>query len=219
MSLPQVGGYVDPSLEAILALKPDLVIGARGPGGSAISDRLASHGIGVLFPETENFKQIEDMIFEVGKRTAHEEGAKRTVEAMRARTAEVERAVALRPKPRVLIVFGLAPISVAGPNGFPDEMLRHAGGVNAVSTGPAYPTVAMERVMALDPDVVIVAAMAEPQAGERINESAPGWSALRAVKQKRVVPIRDESILRSGPRVGEGVAVLARAIHPDVVLP
>jgi iron complex transport system substrate-binding protein len=219
MKLPQVGGYVDSNIEAIMALKPDLVLGARGPAGTSVTDRLSAHGIGVFFPETETFAQIEEMILEVGKRTAHEEGARKTVDAMRARTAEVERAVGLRPKPRVMIVFGLAPISVAGPGGFPDEMLRRAGGVNAVATGPAYPTLGMERVMALDPDVLIIAAMAEPQAAERVNASAPGWSSLRAVKQNRVVPIRDESILRSGPRVGDGVAVLARAIHPDVVIP
>ncbi|MFO0734418.1 MAG: helical backbone metal receptor [Labilithrix sp.] len=63
LKLPQVGGYVDPSFEAILGLRPSLVVGARGPAGSAIAEKLEAHGIKTYFPPTETFAQIDEMIF------------------------------------------------------------------------------------------------------------------------------------------------------------
>jgi iron complex transport system substrate-binding protein len=77
----------------------------------------------------------------------------------------------------------------------------------------------MERILALDPDVVLDASVAEGHGAERIVATAPGWSSVRAVKQGRVAPLDDERVLRPGPRVAEGLALVARAIHPGLVLP
>ena len=63
------------------------------------------------------------------------------------------------------------------------------------------------------------AAMAEEHAKNAIAAGAPGWSAVRAVKEGKVVALEDESILRPGPRIADGLAVLARAIHPEVKIP
>src|SRR5580658_10794683 len=61
-SVPAVGGFVDPNFEAIVALKPDLVTGARGPAGRQVSDRLEALGIATYFPETESLASIDAMI-------------------------------------------------------------------------------------------------------------------------------------------------------------
>lgn len=217
--LPEIGGYVDPSFEAILALRPDLVTGARGPAGAAMSERLDARGIATFLPQTESFAQIDTMILGLGDRTGHAKEAKATVDALDAHVAAIEKAVAARPRVRVLLVFGLQPISVAGPAGFAEEMIRRAGGTNVVSEGGGYPTLGVERVITLDPDVVVNAAMAEAHGNERINKETPGWKHVRAVVEGRVVPLTDESVLRPGPRIGDGLAALARALHPDVVIP
>lgn len=217
--LPQVGGYVDPSFESILDLSPDLVIGARGPAGAEITKRLESRGIVTFFPETESFANIDAMILGVGERTGQGERAKVVVAEIAAKVKAIADAVAALPKVRVLLVFGLEPLSVAGPRGFPDEMIRRAGGVNAMTEGTAYPQIGIERVIALDPDVVVNAAMAESRGKDRIAKDKPGWSQVRAVSQGRVVRLEEESVLRPGPRIADGLAVLARAIHPDVKLP
>jgi iron complex transport system substrate-binding protein len=213
-NLPQVGGYVDPSYEAILALKPDLVVGARGPAGAAIAERLEGRGISTFFPQTETFAQIDEMILGIGQRTDHAAEAKSFVEKMNERIHAIEARVAPLPKVRVLLVFGLEPISVAGPGGFPDEMLKKAGATNVITSGGTYPTLNIERVLTLDPDVVVNAAMAERDSAQRMNADAPGWSRVRAVREGRLVKIDDESILRPGPRIGEGIEILAKAIHP-----
>jgi iron complex transport system substrate-binding protein len=219
LKLPQIGGYVDPSFEAILALRPDLVTGARGPAGSAMSERLEARGIATFLPQTESFAQIDAMILGLGDRTGRVKEAKATVDALDKRIAAIENAVAGKPRVRVLLVFGLEPLSVAGPQSFADEMIRRAGGDNVVTEGGGYPTIGVERVMTLDPDVVLNAAIAEAHGKERISSDTPGWRKVRAVVAGRVAPVTDESVLRPGPRVGDGLATLARALHPDVVIP
>jgi iron complex transport system substrate-binding protein len=217
--LPQIGGYVDPSYEAILALSPDLVTGARGPAGAAMSERLQSRGIATFLPKTESFAEIDAMILGIGERTGHEAEAKAKVAELDGQVARIEAAVAPLPKVRVLLVFGVDPVSVAGPGSFADEMIRRAGGTNAVTDGNGYPTIGMERVVTLDPDVVVDAAMAEERGAERIAKDAPGWSKVRAVAGGHVVRLADESVLRPGPRIGDGLKTLARAIHPGAALP
>ena len=219
LKLPQIGGYVDPSYEAILALRPDLVTGARGPAGAALSERLEARGIATYLPQTESFAQIDAMILGLGDRTGRAKEARATVDALDAHIDAIAKAVATKPRVRVLLVFGLEPLSVAGPKSFADEMIRRAGGDNVVTEGGGYPTIGVERVMTLDPDVVVNAAIAEAHGKERIGSDTPGWGRVRAVTTGRVVGITDESVLRPGPRIGDGLATLARALHPDVAIP
>lgn len=213
--LPQVGGFVDPSFEAILALRPDLVVGARGPAGSAIAERLEQRGIKTYFPEVESFDAIEAMLRGIGDRTGRSAEGAATAERVRRDVGLIEARLASRPKKRALLVFGLEPLSVAGPGSFADEMLRRAGGINVITEGGAYPTIGIERVLALDPDVVINAAMMEERSSERLRADAPGWSRVRAAKEGRVVPITDESVMRPGPRIANGLYQLAAAVHSD----
>ena len=88
-----------------------------------------------------------------------------------------------------------------------------------MTEGGGYPTIGVERVMTLDPDVVVNAAIAEAHGKERISSETPGWGKVRAVTSGRVAPVTDESVLRPGPRIGDGLATLARALHPDVAIP
>jgi iron complex transport system substrate-binding protein len=218
-ALPQVGGFVDPNFEAIVALHPDLVIGARGPAGHQITDRLEALGIKTYFPETESLENIDAMILGLGTRTGHEKAAADVVGSIRAKEVALRAQVEGVAHPRTLLIFGLGPIVAAGPGGFPDEMLRNAGAANVVTEGGAYPTLGMERILALAPDLVLDASMQESKGELRLTKDTPGWGELRAVKEGRVVAIRDEAILRPGPRVPEGIAMLARAVHPEVALP
>jgi iron complex transport system substrate-binding protein len=119
---------------------------------------------------------------------------------------------------RVLFVVSLAPVVAAGPNSFVDDLKPHAGGQNVVGEGGAWATVGLERIVDLDPDIVLDATMGG-DGPTRISPEAPGWGGLRAVREGRVVPIRDERVLRKGPRIAEGLAVLARILHPEAAVP
>lgn len=212
-TLPSIGGYVDPSLEAILGLRPDLVVGARGPIGQGLVRTLSDRGIATWFPETETVEQILVMIEGLGARTAHDADAARVSAEMRERRTRMTTALAGVKRPRALLVFEKKPISVAGPGCFPDEMMRLAGAINALSDGARYATISLEKALALDPDVLIDAEMgASPQ------DFDATWNAVRAVRAGRIVRLRDERILRPGPRVLDGVALIARALHPEVAV-
>src|SRR5690606_5239254 len=82
LALPAVGGFVDPSVEAIVALRPTLVIGARGPAGPSIEGTLRDRGIQTYFPETETIAGIEAMIAGLGERTGHAPEARELTRAI-----------------------------------------------------------------------------------------------------------------------------------------
>lgn len=213
LALPEVGGYADPSLEAILGLAPTLVIGARGPAGLSISAQLETRGVHTSFPSTETWDDVAKLLVQLGAQTGHAEEGVRAAERLRTETAEVEAELRGKPVPRVLLVFGISPIFVAGPGGFPDEMTRRAGAENVVTEGGAYPTLPGERVVSLDPDVVVNLAMDESAGAQRITPELPVWRELRAVREGRVAQVVDDAALRPGPRLAAGLRSLGRAIH------
>lgn len=219
--LPVIGGYADPNVEAIVALAPTLVIGAHGPAGPALAQALEAHGIATAFPETESIAQIEAMLSELGRRLDHEAGAAAAVGAIERARSDVRAATAGKPKVRAVFLFDTAPIVAAGPGSFPDELVREAGGENVVREGGAYPTLSIERLLALDPDVILDGASTghDGEATSRIAalRVAPGFRDLRAVREQRVRPLTTPEVLRPGPRIGQGLIALARALHGDVL--
>jgi iron complex transport system substrate-binding protein len=221
--LPAVGGYADPSVEAVLGLSPTLVVGARGPAGPALEQALRARGIETYFPETESMAQIEEMLAELGRRLGADAGASRAIARIRARRKAVESAFQGRPRVRAALLFDTGPIVAAGPGSFPDELIRLAGGDNVIARGGAYPTLSVEHLLALDPDVLVDGA-AEVHEGAAPGASrlaalrdAPGWRELRAMREGRVRLLGSAAALRPGPRIGEGLAALARALHGDGV--
>ena len=221
--LPVVGGFSDPNLEAILGLAPTLVIGARGPAGPAIEQALNAHGIATFFPETESIAQIEATLTELGKRLDHGAGAAAAVGAIEADRRRVATAISGRAKVRAVFLFDVSPIYAAGPGGFPDELLREAGAENLVKQGGAYPTLDLERLLALDPEVILDGASdgSEGPGGSRVAalRGAPGWKELRAVREGRVRQVNASTVLRPGPRIGQGLIALARALHGEAIVP
>jgi iron complex transport system substrate-binding protein len=213
--LPAVGGFVDPSLEATLALAPDLVVGARGPLGQGFLRALEERGIATYFPKTESFDEILAMIVGIGGRTDRAAEADAVVASLRGRRAAIQRALEGRARPKTMLLFSTKPVTCAGPGSFPDEMLALAGGENVVRGTVAYPTLGMETILALDPDVIIDAEMI-PGTVAPLDAT---WGSMRAVRGGKVHLLRDEAVLRPGPRVLDGVASIARLLHPGVAIP
>lgn len=216
--LPSVGGYIDPSLEVVLSLQPDLVVGARGPSGRAMADRLGEQGIDTFFPPTDSRADIEAMLRTLGAKLGRKDDAEAVIGGINAQVDRVAHRLAVEgaERPRVLLVFGTKPIVVAGPGSFAGEVLTLAGATNAMKEGTPYPKIGMETLLALDPDIILDATMAASQVGVGIRPDAPGWRDLRAVREGRLLPIRDQAVLRPGPRVGDGLITIAETLHPSM---
>ncbi len=217
LALPSVGD-VEPDLEAILDVRPDLVVGIAGLTSRSIADQLEARGTPSWFSETSSLAAIDRLLLGLGERAGHSQDAKRLVHSIDEREQAILRAVATAPKPRVLFVVSVAPLVAAGPASFADELIRDAGGQNIVREGGAWPTLGFEWILDRDPDRILDASQGAAGA-TTISAQAPGWSGLRAVREGRVTAMHDPRVLRAGPRIAEGLAVLARALHPDLELP
>jgi iron complex transport system substrate-binding protein len=217
-AVPVVGG-VEPDLEVVLELRPDLVVGIGGLSSMRLAERLNARGIATWFPETSSLAAVDNLIVGLGERTGRAGNAKRLAVALDSREDEIEQAVSGEPRPHVLMVVALAPVVAAGPKSFADELIHDAGGENAIVEGSAWPILGFEQMVDRDPDVVLDATLVGADRATHITPQAAGWRGLRAVREGRVVPIRDERVLRAGPRIAEGLAVLARALHPRAAVP
>jgi iron complex transport system substrate-binding protein len=216
-ALPSVGG-LEPDLEAVLLLRPDLVVGPLEASSSRLSEQLSARGIATWFPLTESLASIDALLLGLGERTGHPGDARRVVAGLAERERAVEQAAAAQPRVRVLMVVDVAPVIAAGPGSFVNELLARAGAANAVAGGPAWPTLGFEQVLEMDPDVILDASVGQG-AATQITPQAHGWGSLRAVREGRVVPMHDPRVLRPGPRIAEGLAALARMVHPGAAIP
>lgn len=218
-ALPAVGG-LQPDVEAILALAPDLVVGPSGQWSTPLRETMSAHGVATWFPpEIDSLEGVDALLVALGDRTGHAADAHRLAAALDAREAVIAQAVAHVPRPRVMLVVGTTPVVVAGAKTFADDMLRHAGATNVVTDGGTWPSLGFERVVELDPDVILDASVGETGGPTRITTDVQGWAGVRAVREGHVVALGDTRVLRPGPRIAEGLAVLARALHPGAAIP
>jgi iron complex transport system substrate-binding protein len=205
--LPRVGGFSDPSVEAVAALKPDLVLCSPGPGNRRPVETLASLGIPVRLYPLEDVAGVLEALRDVGKLLGRAEAGETLASGLEQARARVRAEGAGRKRPRVLIVYGFEPLVAAGPGSFADELLRDAGGENVLAPpAGAWVTLPLERALVLRPDVVINAA--EPDTGVEKVRGLPGLRDARWEKAG------GKALLYPGPRLSEGLERMQRMVHP-----
>ena len=217
--LPKVGGFIDPSLEAILALKPDLVVCTPNPGGRNRMDALSRMGVPVLVLPSYGMKDIFTVIKTLGVLFKKNEPARKLIEDMQGRIARVAEKVKKVRRPKVLLVYGHRPIMAAGPGSFGDTMLKLAGGENVLKESKMrYPNVPMEEIIRLMPEVIVDASSSGTGAEmtkEEVEKVWGRWKVLPAVKNRRVHIFNSALWFRPGPRVAQGLEELFSILHPD----
>lgn len=200
----RVGGLVDPSPEAILRLRPDLLLVTPGVGDRATIERLAALGVPVLVVPLESLQDILAAIDHVAQALGVVERGAKLRAAIEARIAAVRARAAGRPPVRALVVFGWQPLVVAGPGSYADDLLRIVGGENAAAElrGP-FPSVPAERALGLAAERIVDATF-----GYEARLEIPGWEG-------RLVSARSQALARPGPRVVEALEDLLRLLHGD----
>jgi iron complex transport system substrate-binding protein len=210
--LPRVGGYLTPSVEAVLGVRPDLVIAVPSPGNREAVRAIERTGVRVLVVQDRLLGDLWTSIDAIARTLGVPEAGARLAADVRARLDAVRARVAGLVRARVLLVVGHSPLMVAGGGTLQGELVEIAGGENvAADVGGAFPQVSLELVVARAPDVILDAAMGTEAGG---RELFAALATVPAVAHGRVVPVAADALFRAGPRVPEAAAMLAAAIHP-----
>ena len=215
---PSVGGMVNPNFETLVALKPDLVVATDEGNREETVRQLDRLGIPTYLVHANRIAETIDLIRRVGELTGHTADAPRLIGEMERRIAAVRRAVAPFPRPRVLYVLWPDPLIVPGRASMLTELIEVAGGASITGTdGDAYPRFSLEAAVARAPEVIILAdhSTGASTAGRSTPEKWRQLTSVPAIRAGRLHSA-DLSILhRYGPRVPEGLEMLARMIHPE----
>ena len=220
-SIESIGGSMgEYSAEAIVALKPDLVLAAEINNPELVK-QLEDLGLTVYY--LSNPTTLEEMYqnLEIAAQlTGHEQEAGALIESLKARVAAVdEKIMPLSARPSVFYEIDASDPNkpyTYGPNTFGDLLIARAGGYNigGALTDP-YPQMSLEQVVADNPSIIILGDSMWGVTAESVK-ARPGWEALDAVQNGRIHPFDDNLISRPGPRLVDGLEQLAKLLHPEL---
>jgi iron complex transport system substrate-binding protein len=217
--LPKVGALLDPDLERILSLRPDLVAiyGSQGD----LRTQLDRAGIPVFVYSHAGLNSVKQTLHDLGTRIGAAERAQELIRAIDVRLQAVKNSLPLKPAPRTLIVMGrdsfsLRGIYASGGYGFIHDMVAAAGGANVFADVQKESVQATtELIIARRPEVILEL-RAEPLSPADEDKERAVWRSLAsvpAVRNDRVHIITDRRTVIPGPRVAEGVELISRVIH------
>jgi iron complex transport system substrate-binding protein len=214
--IDKVGTYLSPSAEVILAKRPDLVIAVPSPGNRAPVQALERAGLDVLVVDPEkSVASMRQAISAIAVAIDRAEAGGELIRRIDADLAGVRTRIGAAPPRRTLMVVGHSPLVGVGGGSFLDDLIVMAGGTNVAAAGGNWPHLSLEFVLAQAPEVIIDTAMGTEAS---TTDAADFWKQLEtlpAVQQDRVYALRELTLLRPGPRVGEALLLLARLIQPQ----
>jgi iron complex transport system substrate-binding protein len=210
-----VGDTLKPSIERIIALRPQVVFVSTASQLEAFTSELEAHHIAVYVTDSHDlegvFHSIERMAEVLGKRPQADELLKQ----LRLRVGAVAEKVRTQPPVRVFYQVSDEPLYTIGRDAFITDLIKRAGGISVTADVPgAWPKYSTESALAARPDAIIL-----PTGGSMGNANSNVASALKrspAVAAGRVYKINDDHLSRPGPRAVDGLEDLARALHPEV---
>jgi len=219
--LPRIGGMIDPNLEAIDALAPDLLLWQGRPG--ELAELARRRGLELEAFRIETLADVRAAYRRLGDLLERPEAAAAEVARLDA-ALEAARADAPADRPRTLLVLGRTPgdlgqLGTAGPGTFLTECLAAAGGANvAADLEAGWPLLTPEAVVERAPEL-IVELRTEPADAETAARLRADWAAFAgvpAVEAGRIAVVSGDELLTPGPRLDRVVAKLARAVHGEL---
>ncbi|MBV6434718.1 MAG: Vitamin B12-binding protein [Bryobacteraceae bacterium] len=223
--LPKIGTFLDPSMETILGLRPDLVIVQKNP--VRLTERLRAVGLRVIEVDPESMEGVHQTIAEIARTVGIEKQGRELSARIRSGIEKVKRVTAKLPRRRVVFFVGRTPgtldgLIAAAKGSYLTELLADAGGENIFEDSPAaYPKVSLEELLARDPEVILdmgdstlTGAITEEHKREVIR-LWDRYQTLSAVRNHRVYPVADDRFVIPGPRMVEALRIFAKLLHPE----
>jgi iron complex transport system substrate-binding protein len=216
----KVGTFWQPNAEAIIASKPDLVITECFEQQKSVAETLHRLGYKVLALKIESIEGMLAAIKDIGAATGTQNRADKLVEDITNRLDNLRSKLAARNKVKVLWIVQTEPLRVAGTNTFLNELLELVGGENAIGpTIQQYPPLGTEELLACGAQAIIQSAMGVdniPEQQQAAEKFWGRWPTLPAVRNNRIYVIDPDTTLRLGPRLCQGLDLVAHCLHPDM---
>jgi iron complex transport system substrate-binding protein len=211
----KVGDTINPSLEQIAALHPDLVLVTKGPNRLETVQALENIGIASYATDPHTVNEIIASSKKLADLLGVPEAGASVASEMEHRLADLRQRLASAPAERVLFVVWHQPLISVGKHTFIADALRLAGAVSIVDSEQGWPHVSLEEVARLQPDFLVFAASHSETVSPTVEMLAtlPGWSILDAVTNRRFAVISD-AVNRPAPRIVSAIEDLARQLHP-----
>jgi len=216
---PKVGGVINPNLEEIAALHPDLMLMSKEGNLLETVRALESLGIPTYATDVHTIDQILGSIQNLADVLNASTAGKTLTGDLQNRLDVLQvKLEGVAPK-RVLFIVWPEPLISVGKNTFVADALRRAGAVSIVDSNKDWPQVSLEEIARLQPDYLVFVASHTGSTGNGFESIArlPGWQILDAVRDKRYVVV-SEAIIRPAPRMISVIEDLAHQLHPEVFL-
>lgn len=220
---PKIGGTWDPNVEAVLSHEPDLVIGGMSMMKESY-EQFRSLGLPIYVARPKTLDAVMETILTFGTLTDTRERAEAIVSGMREDIRLVTEAAATIPEgERKKVYVEFAPGWTVGSGEFLDELIRIAGGINVAGEQTGWVQVSEEHVVASNPDVILYAAdLIDYDTGKPLEElirNRSGWGDVTAILENRLVPLNEDIVSRTGPRITQALRQVAEAIYPGMLNP
>ena len=213
-AVAEVGDTLHPSLERIIALRPQVVLISTASQLEIFTQQLQNQNIAVFVTDPHDLDGVFRTIEHVGEIVGQKQQAQNVVQKLRERAKAVDDAVKGKPPVRVFYQVSGEPLYTIGRDSFITDLMRRAGGVSVTADVPgAWPKYSNESALAARPDAIIL-----PTGGSMGAANSSVTDALRqspAVLSGRVYRINDDHLARPGPRSLDGLEAMARALHPE----
>jgi iron complex transport system substrate-binding protein len=214
--IAKVGDTIQPNIEAIVALHPQIVLVSTSSQLEAFVQKMREQNIAVYVTDPHDLEGIFRTIANVGDLLGVKENATRELEKLRARASVVEAKVKTEPPVSVFFQLSREPLYTIGKDAYVTDLIRRAGGESVTRDVPgAFPTYSAEAALAARPEAIVMTS--GDSMGGKINARV-AESLLRspAVVNGRVYEINGDLLSRPGPRTVDGVEQMAKALHPNL---
>jgi len=212
----KVGGAINPNMEEVAALKPDVVLVVKSLNRLETVRALEQLGISVYSTDPHSVKDVIASMKRLSGVLGAQEAGDALVEKLEERLATVHAKLNGVEAKRVMFVVWTEPLQSVGEKTFIADVLKHAGAASVVESKQDWPKFSLEEAVRLQPDYLVFASDHSEGVKNDVDALAlkPGWSLMDAVKKRKIAVVSD-AINRPGPRIAEAVEELARQLHPE----
>jgi iron complex transport system substrate-binding protein len=222
-NMTSVGGFSTPNKETIASLNPNLILATPINDPDVVTLRGLGYNVLVLNPNDVN-GVLKDITM-VGQATGANQNATNVIDSINTQINTISSTIAAAnlTKPMVYYEVWTPPLMSAGQTSFINDVIAKAGGINIFENETQqYPTVSSETIVQKNPDVILLPTdMANPGdtpfygSVDQVKER-PGWNAISAIHNNRVIVVDGDLFAEAGPRIGDQIAAAARAFYPQL---